>query len=445
MDRASGEGWLTGGVSQRQDALVGRSRELEGETAGDVDPTPASRTQWASPDGLELVGYGVAAAFTANGVGRLARVRDDATAYFDALDYEGPDDGRPRAIGGLSFHDEYEPSPPWDGFAGASFVVPRVQVTRTDGGTWLTAVGTDETDVTATLEHWRERLTRATPVSADGPRPGVRLTQQPTSKSAWTEQITTALERIAAGHLEKVVLAQTLEVALETDLDVAATLARLRERYPNCYRFSIERGDDPCVFFGAPPERLVSVDGTAVTTEALAGSLPRGETAAADDALVERMRESDRLSEEHGLVADAILERLDSLAASITVGERDVRRLATIQHLETPIYARLDEDRHVLELVDALHPTPAVGGLPKPAARETIDALERFDRGWYAAPVGWFDANGDGEFAVGIRSGLVDGRTVTLFSGNGIVADSDPADEWDEIQLKFRPILDELR
>jgi len=120
--------------------------------------------------------------------------------------------------------------------------------------------------------------------------------------------------------------------------------------------------------------------------------------------------------------------------------------LATIQHLQTPIEATLEGDRHVLEIVEALHPTPAVGGgVPPDAAWETIRDAEPFDRGWYAAPVGWFDAAGDGEFAVALRSGVASDETVTLFAGNGIVADSDPDDEWDEVQLKFRPILDELR
>jgi menaquinone-specific isochorismate synthase len=118
--------------------------------------------------------------------------------------------------------------------------------------------------------------------------------------------------------------------------------------------------------------------------------------------------------------------------------------LTNIQHLQTPITARLDEQTHVLELVEALHPTPAVGGLPRDQALEVIAETETFERGWYAAPVGWFDAAGDGEFAVGIRSGVASDRSATLYAGNGIVADSDPHAEWNEIQPKYRPILDEL-
>jgi menaquinone-specific isochorismate synthase len=128
----------------------------------------------------------------------------------------------------------------------------------------------------------------------------------------------------------------------------------------------------------------------------------------------------------------------------VETDERTIRKLANVQHLRTPIRATLSEERHVLDLVEALHPTPAVGGLPPELALETIRETEVFDRGWYAAPVGWIDGDGDGSFAVAIRSALARERTATLFAGAGIVDDSDPDEEWDELQLKYRPILDEL-
>ncbi|MCL7418045.1 MAG: chorismate-binding protein, partial [Halalkalicoccus sp.] len=136
-------------------------------------------------------------------------------------------------------------------------------------------------------------------------------------------------------------------------------------------------------------------------------------------------------------------EQLEPLG-EVRVAEQTVRKLATIQHLRTPIRADLAADEHVLSIVEALHPTPAVGGLPPENAWETIRETEAFERGWYAAPVGWFDAAGNGEFAVAIRSGVASDDLVTLFAGNGIVADSDPDEEWEEVQLKYRAILDAL-
>jgi menaquinone-specific isochorismate synthase len=188
----------------------------------------------------------------------------------------------------------------------------------------------------------------------------------------------------------------------------------------------------------------VSLSGRTVQTEALAGSIGRGETTEEDEWLASQLRDSEKDVHEHDLVTETIRDQLAPLAADIRTGSRVVRRLATVQHLRTPIRATLADDEHVLRLVEALHPTPAVGGLPPTAALRTIRETEAFDRGWYAAPVGWFDAEGDGAFAVAIRSALARERTATLFAGAGIVADSDPDSEWDELGLKYRPILDEL-
>ncbi|WP_293033685.1 isochorismate synthase MenF [Natronococcus sp.] len=434
-------------VDSRPDSggLTSRSRELEDVSFGAiVEAENACRVQWATPDGLEVVGRGVAARFRARGPERFDEIRTQAEAAFDGLDHCGPAVARPRAFGGFSFHDGHDAGGVWHGFDAASFVVPAVLVTRSDDGTWLTAVADDAEDATRRLEAWHERLLELPAMRPSGSGPGVAETRRTTPIESWRAQVEAALERIDAGELTKVVLAQALSVDLEGPIDVPATVERLRRQYPNCYRFLIGDGTSG-TFFGAPPERLVSKRGDRVETEALAGSVPRGETPEEDDEHVERMLDSEKFRREHGLVVESIRDQLAPLASELTVDDRRIRRLATIQHLQTPIEATLEADRHVLELVEALHPTPAVGGVPPGAALETIRETESFDRGWYAAPIGWFDAAGDGEFAVGLRSGVATDETVTLFAGNGIVADSDPEEEWEEVQLKFRPILDELR
>jgi menaquinone-specific isochorismate synthase len=197
-------------------------------------------------------------------------------------------------------------------------------------------------------------------------------------------------------------------------------------------------------FFGATPERLVRLRGRTVSTGALAGTTGRGDTPAEDEWLANELLGDGKNAHEHEIVADAIREQLAPFASSIATGERSVRRLATVQHLETPVTAELADDEHVLSLVEALHPTPAVGGLPPKRALKTIRETEPFERGWYAAPIGWFDAAGYGSFAVALRSAVAAGNEATLFAGVGIVADSDPDAEWDEVQLKYRPMLDEL-
>jgi isochorismate synthases len=244
------------------------------------------------------------------------------------------------------------------------------------------------------------------------------------------------------------VLAQALDVDLNGDLSLPDVLARLGRRYPECYRFLVEPdpadGRAQTSLFGATPERLVSVRGRTVETGALAGTTGRGETSEEDEWLAAELAADDKNVHEHELVADTIREQLAPFATSVSAGPRRIRRLATVQHLWTPITATLDRAEHVLSLVEALHPTPAVGGLPPGAALDTIRETEPFDRGWYAAPVGWIDAAGYGTFAVALRSAVARGDSAALFAGVGIVSDSDPDREWDEVQLKYRPILDEL-
>ena len=427
--------------------LVSRSRRVDDVSfPAFLADSDGPRVHWASPTGLELVGSGAAVRLTAAGDDRFDRLRTDARTLFDRLDHEGPAVTRPRAVGGLSFDADHDPIPPWESFPAARFLVPAVQLTRADDATHLTAAayGPDasETAVARRLDAAHRRLSELPMMQSSGGPPGVAARRWLTDRDDWLAQVTDATDRIADGHLLKVVLATALSVELDAPVSVPAVLERLRRTYPDCYRFLVQPGDG-AAFFGPPPERLVELDGRAVRTEALAGSMPRGDTPEADAEHARSLLDSEKIRHEQGLVADTVREQL-SAYGDVTVGDRRVRKLTNIQHLQTPITATLSADRHVLELVEALHPTPAVGGLPLDGALATIRETEPFDRGWYASPVGWFDADGDGEFAVAIRSGLVDGTGATLFAGNGIVADSDPAAEWDELQPKVRPILDEL-
>ena len=476
MEQPSGE-WSPGDSALEVESLVSRSCPVEDVSLGaflDAIPEPTeTHVSWASPTGLEVAACGTAAKLSAEGNDRFGGIERQADAVFESLIHDGPRVARPRAFGGFSFHvprdrafgqlaDEpttaAEPSAngqatgvsvidsrdPWRGFDAATFVVPRVQVTRTDDGPWLTVVtGDDETTAETGLERLRETIEGLPTLRPAGSPPGVVDTERTADRRAWTERVKRSLELIDGGRLEKVVLAQALIATLEADVSVTQLQERLRRRYPNCFRFVLDLGTDR-TFFGAPPERLVKKRGDTLTTEALAGSVPRGDSPEPDDEHLEHLFGSERLNREHEFVLEAIRTQLEALADDVHVADRTVRQLATIQHLRTPLSADVDHGRHVLSFVEALHPTPAVGGVPQRAACDAIRTLERFDRGWYAGPIGWFDADGDGEFAVAIRSGVAADRSVTLFAGNGIVADSDPDTEWNEVTLKLRAILDEL-
>jgi menaquinone-specific isochorismate synthase len=431
--------------------LVSRSARVSGPPFRAVlRAADAPRTVWSAPDEATVVGSGAAATITADGHDRFERVREAAEALFSSGDvHAGTEAARPRLFGGFAFHDESVGGPPWEAFPGARFVFPRAQVTYAENGTWLTvnAVGPDA-DPAAVEDELARRRDRLESLPDPGPTagpPGVVDRRRTTAKADWRAGVDAAVDRIRAGDLEKVVLAQALEVDLGGDLSVPDVLARLGGAYPDCYRFLFEPDGDPRTpFFGATPERLVTLRGRTVETDALAGTTGRGETPAEDEWLASELAADDKNVHEHRLVAETIREQLAPFASSVNAGARRVKRLATVQHLWTPITAELAADEHVLSLVKALHPTPAVGGLPPDRALATIRETEPFDRGWYAAPVGWIDAAGYGSFAVALRSAVSRGDAATLFAGVGIVEDSDPDREWDEVQLKYRPILDEL-
>jgi menaquinone-specific isochorismate synthase len=404
------------------------------------------RIHWADPEGLELSGVGAAATVTAGGPDRFESVREWADALLGDLDFDGPDAARPRLLGGFAFHDDHEPGETWAGFPAAQFVLPEVQLVTVGDEAWVTVTrageDVDPEGVDEALDEARAEIESLPAMLPSGPNPGVASTALTPTEPEWREQVEHAVDRIGAGELQKVVLATCLRADLTSDVDPRNLLERLRQRYSACFRFLVEPTDE-ATFLGATPERLVTLSDRTVETTALAGSVGRGDTPEEDAELAERLRESEKLRHEQRLVTDTIVDTLDAFG-EVTVGDRGVRKLSNIQHLNTPITAAVDADTHVLDVAEALHPTPAVGGLPPDAALDTIRETETFDRGWYAAPVGWFDANGDGTFGVGLRSGVAAGDRVTLFAGNGIVADSDPAAEFAEVQLKYRPVLDEL-
>lgn len=408
----------------------------------------SDRPQFVWQTATETVAVrGATATVTGEGSDRFPNVRAAGTRLLDSCSV--PDDvpnvARPRLFGGFAFHDDDAPAGPWDGFDDAQFILPEVQLTG-DGTDWwltVTATGPDgAADADAKLNAWRDRLETETDPEATGP-PGVADRTRTPSRSGWRDQVEAALRSVSDGALEKVVLAQAMTLTLSKNLSIPDALERLGRTYPDCHRFAFSPSQG-ATFFGATPERLVSLTGRTVSTEALAGSTGRGDTPTEDEWLATDLLESQKDRHEHELVVEAIRDQLEPFASSLRTGDRTTRRLATVQHLRTPITAELADDEHVLSLVEALHPTPAVGGLPPDVALETIRDTETFDRGWYAAPVGWFDAAGNGTFAVAIRSALARERTATLFAGAGIVADSDPDREWDEVQLKYRPMLDEL-
>jgi menaquinone-specific isochorismate synthase len=263
-----------------------------------------------------------------------------------------------------------------------------------------------------------------------------------------------ALNSIQNHQINKIVLANAIDVVSPLPFHLINSLDNLRSRYPDCYVFSTSNGKGQN-FIGASPERLISIHNRQLVTDALAGSAPRGKTATKDAQLAYQLLSSEKEKREHRFVLDFISERLAELGLiPLMLPTPQLLQLSNIQHLWTPIQAQLPTDIHPLEIVAKLHPTPAVAGVPTKIAQEQILALETFDRSLYAAPLGWVDYQGNCEFIVGIRSALIESEKPSqllaksyrarLYAGAGIVAGSDPNKELAEIQLKLQALLKAL-
>ena len=261
----------------------------------------------------------------------------------------------------------------------------------------------------------------------------------------YAEAVRAATERIHAGQLRKVVLARTIEVDAGRDLDPRRLAKRLRSVDPDAYTFIAPTPGG--VMVGASPELLVSRRGLDVRSNPLAGSAPRSGDPDEDRANADALVASAKDREEHAIVVEAVADALHPFCEALEHDPEPVLlATANVWHLSTRFKGTLREPApNALELVAALHPTPAVCGTPREVAQALIAELEPFDRGCYAGPVGWMDANGDGEWAIALRCAELRGTRAILYAGAGIVADSVPEREVDETERKFRAFLDSLR
>ena len=398
-------------------ALTSRTRLLDGSE----DPLAGFERggfAWLR-QGAGLATAGVAA--------RLRVSLDDAPARVAALlggidsdDPLGLPGTGPLAVGALPF----APGRPGE------LVVPALVTGRTrDGRAWVTETGP------ATAP---PRI-----VPPGSPEEPARFVVDPTSgRDDWMDAVEAALALIADGPLAKVVLAREVLVEADRPFAVAAVVDRLRHLHRSSFTYAFGG------FVGASPEMLVRRRGDRVISQPMAGTVPRGETVSDDRRLSRRLESSAKDRSEHQLVVDAILAALGPVCRSLYAGDGpEVVRLATVSHLATTVTGRLEPDRpasSALELARLLHPTPAVAGIPRPDALAAITALERFDRGLYAGPVGWVDSRGDGDWAVALRCATIEGTCARLAAGAGIVAGSDPAAEWAETQAKLEPMLHAL-
>ena len=341
-----------------------------------------------------------------------------------------------RYYGGMRFDPVQEPEGPWQSFGAYRFVLPRFERRRRGNDASLICnlvLPNDYTQRDAILADISTLPLDAAPASGAVSTPIAR-TDVPDA-GGWRRHVEWALSAFHQTTLGKVVLARRAIFDFDEDLDALALLDVLQAGTPACFHFYM-KPTPGIAFLGATPERLFLRRGSRIDSEAVAGTRPRGASATDDARLLEELLHSDKDRREHEYVRQSIREELADLSDDFRLDAPSEMKLASGRHLVSRIQATLRAGVTSLDVLDALHPTPAVGGYPTAAALEAIRAHESFDRGWYAGPVGWIGPDA-AEFAVGIRSGLVEPRRLSLFSGAGIVAGSEPASEWDEIEYKL--------
>lgn len=376
---------------------------------------PGERLYWSDRDGaFRLAGLGVAD-------------RRPLPSSLSSL----PRGGGVRWLGGLAFDPSREPSSEWAPFGRGQLILPHL-VLEQRGPTHILALHILPGGPT-TLPTVRSTAPPATSLISSGQtfEPGL---------GGWSGGVRAAVSAIRDGEMRKVVLSRRARVALVTAPDPFTLLAQLSAPQVSTFDFCFELSAG-WAFLGCTPERLFSKDGSHLETEALAGTRRRGATATSDAALSADLLSSDKDLEEHEHVAAAITEALSPLCTSITSPDApSIRRLHRVQHLHTPFSGTLHPGIDEAALLSALHPTPAVCGQPAQAARAFIQAHEPFHRGWYAGPVGWVGEN-QADFAVGIRSALLRGRSLWVCAGAGLVAASQPEAEWQELDAKSGQFL----
>ncbi len=383
--------------------------------------------------GLTLVGWGTA----------LLVEAAQAAAALDAIPCDDPVGclgSGPVALGALPFLE----------CMGGLLVIPRftMGIARDPEGRtrrWATAVGPADAALPQTDELFDAVLWQYGTRPDEASEPEVTGVHTPMPAAGYADMVADAVATMRApgAALRKVVLSRPATVRFDGELPLAAVLRRLRAGEPQCTIFSMPVRDG--TFFGASPELLVARHGSRVASHPLAGTVPRGETARADADAQRDLAHSGKDREEHRYVVEEVAGALAPACDELTVPpEPSLVAFRSVAHLGTRIEGRLASPVSVLELVNRLHPTPAVGGTPRADALAFIATHEVGRRGAWAGPVGWVGAGGDGEWMIGIRSALLTdgGDAVTLRAGAGIVAGSDPAAEAVETHAKLATVLD---
>jgi menaquinone-specific isochorismate synthase len=382
-----------------------------------VEQLPETPTAFIR-NGGGIIGFGEAVRLTATGTKRIASLAAQwrelvATASVeDSVNLPGTG---LVAFGSIAFADSSSSE--------SVLIVPKAIIGSRDGRSWLTTVNGSE---------WPTKV----PYRVNEPLVMRSGTQ---SREGFEASVQRAIDAIEKGEAKKVVLARDLTIATPEDFDIRPVLAKLAEKYPSCWVYSVDGT------FGASPELLVRVAHGQVSARVLAGTAGRGTDPAVDQAIAAALAGSSKNLAEHTFAVDSLVQALEPFCEQVDADSEPFSlALPNVWHLASDVHGVLKQDSSVLDVAEALHPTAAVAGTPRAAAQRLIEQLEPFDRGRYAGPVGWIGADGDGEWAIALRGGQLGSDQITAYAGCGIVAESEPSAELAETDLKFQPIIGAL-
>ncbi len=411
---------------------------------------------WGKPaSGLLRIGVGRALTWEARGRDRWSTLNDRLRKLRRRWLSADPDDVKPDhcAFLGLAFDAEVDPGDPWGGIPNSVFLIPEILYTKKGLNCHLTfnLLRGPDTDIRAVRTRWyamaRDLLLRLLHPSESPPATGAAPPPLPRADEddprRWSQRVGAALDAIERAEFEKVVLTRSVAVKVPKTFNLGRMLGWLETRYPSCIHFAVPLGRKMLV--GVTPERLVSVhDGTAVA-DAIAGTRPCRSGHSHLDKRHNPLFNDLKMRREQRLVVEGILSALEPVCDDlITARQPLILSLPNVQHLWSPIQARINNGVTLLDLAERLHPTPAVSGMPRGRALLWLKNHGEQWRGWYTGALGWATRQGEGELAVALRCALLDDNEATLFAGAGILRESDPHQEYLETEWKLQSMRQAL-
>lgn len=395
----------------------------------------SERFFWRSPSGEVFVGLGAEIKIKSN-ISRTWKKIIENAVYLD---------NNMRIFGGFSFDCKKKKTPLWQGFADEQFTLPSQMLhIEQEISSVITNILVGPNDNIEILnERYMNQLEDIRNAIDVVKIENKIVNHEEVNPKKWIGTVEEVIEDIKCGKSEKVVLAREWKLELEQDGNSTFILSNLLEQQYLSYIFSFDNGTS--CFIGATPERLIKKQSTTIESMCLAGSYKLGETIEETNSNKEILLQDEKNRKEHQFVVDTIKNSLSCICEQIDIPEvPDILEMKNILHLHTPVRGKIEEHISLIDLMNVLHPTPALGGYPKLESLQIIREKEELDRGWYGAPIGWIDGNMDGELAVAIRSGLLKGNEISLFAGCGIVGNSNPQDEYEETKVKFTPMVSAL-